>query len=226
MDWARNPRNRRLLLWIYGPAGAGKSTIMQTIAEQLKKLGILGGSFFFSGTIKKQNEKTHFVTTLAYQLASIVPNFEDYLAQTIDRDPSILSRPLAVQIKALIIDPIFAAARNNTGSRQWNYVILIDGLDECTPPGSQREIITLLSSFNSPPFRFIVASRPENAIRSSFRNVMDRIEPLPLDIIHLPDDDVKIRSFLGDKLRGIASHPAHHSIPKSWPRKSTIDTLV
>ncbi len=48
LEWAQNPYNLRLLMWIYGPAGAGKSAIMQTIAERCAELGILAGSFFFS----------------------------------------------------------------------------------------------------------------------------------------------------------------------------------
>jgi hypothetical protein len=35
------------VLWLYGPAGAGKSAIMRTLAEQLATSGQLGGSFFF-----------------------------------------------------------------------------------------------------------------------------------------------------------------------------------
>ena len=33
LQWAKNPNNLGLLMWIFGPAGAGKSSIMQSIAE-------------------------------------------------------------------------------------------------------------------------------------------------------------------------------------------------
>ncbi|KJA20451.1 hypothetical protein HYPSUDRAFT_142186, partial [Hypholoma sublateritium FD-334 SS-4] len=158
LDWARDPHNLQLLMWIYGPAGAGKSAIMQTLAGILEELGILGGSFFFFRGAAQRNEKTHLIATLAYQLSLSIPNFQHYIAETIDRDPSIFSRTLAVQMKALVTDPMFAAARDDPHSNQWCYVMLVDGLDECSPPESHKEIITLLSESTTSPFRFIVAS--------------------------------------------------------------------
>ena len=50
----------------------------------------------------------------------------------------------------------------------WSYVIPIDGVDECSSEESHREIITTLSKFAFSPFRFIIANRPEYAIRNTF----------------------------------------------------------
>jgi thymidylate kinase len=41
MDWVKNPNKVALFLWLYGPAGTGKSAIAQTIAELLEKAGFL-----------------------------------------------------------------------------------------------------------------------------------------------------------------------------------------
>ncbi|KAJ6491008.1 hypothetical protein C8R45DRAFT_787670, partial [Mycena sanguinolenta] len=61
------------VLWLYGPAGAGKSAIMQTLARQLQNAGRLGGCFFFKrGDATRGNGKTLFAT-IAYQLALSVP---------------------------------------------------------------------------------------------------------------------------------------------------------
>ncbi|KAJ7934101.1 hypothetical protein B0H13DRAFT_1855578 [Mycena leptocephala] len=35
------------ILWVHGPAGAGKSAIMQTLSQRLENAGRLGGTFFF-----------------------------------------------------------------------------------------------------------------------------------------------------------------------------------
>ncbi|KAJ7855877.1 hypothetical protein B0H14DRAFT_3448701 [Mycena olivaceomarginata] len=37
----------RPICWLHGPAGAEKSTIMQTLCQQLQDAGRLGGAFFF-----------------------------------------------------------------------------------------------------------------------------------------------------------------------------------
>ncbi len=227
VDWAKDPHNLRLLMWIYGPAGAGKSAIMQTMAELLQELGILGGSFFFFRSANKRNKKTHLITTLAYQLSLIVPHLDDYIAATIDRDPSVFSRTLAVQMKELIIDPMSAAACHDPHSSEWHYTMLVDGLDECSPSDSHREIITLLSSSVSSHLRFVTASRPEFIIRDTFscEVIEKQVQSLVLDNTYSPDEDIRL--FLTDKFQDIkARHPAHHSIPDSWPGTSIINTLV
>ncbi|KAJ6525372.1 hypothetical protein B0H19DRAFT_1276168 [Mycena capillaripes] len=50
-DWTLDKKAQHRILWVYGPAGAGKSAIMQTFAPQLQDVGSLGGSFFLSGGI-------------------------------------------------------------------------------------------------------------------------------------------------------------------------------
>ncbi len=82
LKWAWNSSSIRLLMWIYGPAGAGKSAIMQTIAEICQETGTLGASFFFLRGADRRNIADHLVATLAYQLARRVPHFCDYLAAT------------------------------------------------------------------------------------------------------------------------------------------------
>ncbi len=214
-------------MWIYGPAGAGKSAIMQTIAERLEELGILGGSFFFFRTGNKRNEKTHLIATLAYQLSLIVPHLDNYIAVTIDHDPSVFSRTLAVQMKKLIIEPMSSASHHDPRSNEWCYTMLVDGLDECSPPDSHREIITLLSSSASPQLRFVTASRPEFVIRNTFSSeiIVNQVQSLVLDNTYSPDDDIRL--FLTDKFQEIkAMHPAHHAIPDSWPGTSIVNTLV
>jgi len=54
-----------LFLCLYGPAGAGKSTIAQTIAELLEKAGLVAAAFFFCrNALTGCNDKTPLVVTL------------------------------------------------------------------------------------------------------------------------------------------------------------------
>jgi len=48
VDWVKVADKVALFLWLYGPAGAGKTAIAQTIAELLEGLGLLAAAFFFS----------------------------------------------------------------------------------------------------------------------------------------------------------------------------------
>ena len=63
MDWVKDPNNVALILWLYGPAGAGKSAIAQTIAELLEKAGLLAAAFFFSRNAAGRDSKTPLVAT-------------------------------------------------------------------------------------------------------------------------------------------------------------------
>ncbi|KAJ7886456.1 hypothetical protein B0H14DRAFT_2338261, partial [Mycena olivaceomarginata] len=49
-EWAL-ATNPETILWLYGPASAGKSAIMKTLAGQLRDAGRLGSCFFSSGTM-------------------------------------------------------------------------------------------------------------------------------------------------------------------------------
>ena len=44
-DWVKDANKVALILWLYGPAGTGKSAIAQTIAELLEKEGLLAAAF-------------------------------------------------------------------------------------------------------------------------------------------------------------------------------------
>jgi len=68
MDWVNGADEVALILWLYGPAGTGKSAIAQTIAELLEEAGLLAAAFFFSRSASGRNNETSLVATLVYQL--------------------------------------------------------------------------------------------------------------------------------------------------------------
>jgi len=56
-----------------GPAGVRKLAIAPTCADKLKEIGHLDGAFFFS--VKKYDNPSHLFTTIAYQLATALPDY-------------------------------------------------------------------------------------------------------------------------------------------------------
>ncbi|KXN86081.1 hypothetical protein AN958_10557 [Leucoagaricus sp. SymC.cos] len=60
--------SRRRLFWLLGSAGVGKSAVAQTVAEEMKAVGRLGASLFFS-RLSKRDDPDQVISTLAYQLA-------------------------------------------------------------------------------------------------------------------------------------------------------------
>src|SRR5271155_3585946 len=70
LDWIHEESSALPFFWLYGPAGAGKTSILQAIAEFLSSSSQsdenFGGSFFFSRG-KNGRDQGHFLfSTIAY----------------------------------------------------------------------------------------------------------------------------------------------------------------
>jgi len=88
-DWVKDAHKVTLFLWLYGPAGAGKSAIAQTIAELLEKAGLLAAAFFFSRNgLAGRNDKTPLVATLVYQLIISIPEIRADVLEALELEPS------------------------------------------------------------------------------------------------------------------------------------------
>ncbi|KAF8166191.1 hypothetical protein BJ912DRAFT_1003085 [Pholiota molesta] len=86
MGWIFGHNDREaLILWLYGPAGAGKSAILQTIAEQCFEHKLLLASFFFGRSDPMRNT------------FKALP----YLESVIERDPLIFDKSIATQLHRL-----------------------------------------------------------------------------------------------------------------------------
>jgi ABC-type iron transport system FetAB ATPase subunit len=95
LNWRLRKHDRYdAVLWLNGPAGAGKSAIMQTIAELCALEGILAGSFFFARTAPERNNPSRFIATIAYQLLQAFPAIQKRVVDAIEADQAIFTRKL------------------------------------------------------------------------------------------------------------------------------------
>jgi hypothetical protein len=234
MDWVKDPNKVALFLWLYGPAGAGKSAIAQTIAELLEELGLLAAAFFFSRNAAGRNDKTRLVPTLVYQLVKSIPEIRAHVLEAVEQDPALFSCSIEAQIQALIVKPLNAAANEKTlepilFSRP--RLIILDGLDECDTTSAQTQILNALATAAEDlriPLFFLIASRPEQDIRQSFNdeNGLGSLSfSIALDDTYQPDDDIRV--FLQSTFDEIKrKHPSRAHLPTSWPSSDDIRRLV
>jgi len=219
------------IMWVYGPAGAGKSAIAQTIAEMCEDEMILLASFFFSRNDPSRSTVKPLIATIAYQIMFNLPEVRDAILEAITRDPLIFSKSLAIQVKSLIVGPLQPLAQggffNNPTSRR---LVIIDGLDECSNSKAQQNILEVLANSQRQyglPLIFLFASRPEQHISLTFNtgllpSVTTRIA---LDESYLPDADIEL--FLTDKFQEIKStHRLRAYIPPQWPLPDVLEQLV
>ena len=232
MDWIKDSDRHTRFLWLYGPAGAGKSAIEQTIAELCYRMNLLAASFFFSRSVSDRNKKTFLITTIVDQLIVSIPEIREHVGNALFNNPYLITRSLEAQMDALVVKPLEAAA-STYGVEFMNRrpkVIVLDGLDECGDPESQRYILKVLMNLinkHSIPFSFILASRPEQHIREAFdvKLLSSLTTRLVLDNKYHPDGD--IRMFLQSNFQDIKDrHPSRTQLPSSWPSDEEVERLV
>ena len=177
MDWIIGKVGwDRFIMWLYGPAGAGKSAIAQTIAEMCYAFGSLLASFFFSRSDPKRNNDTSLAATLAYQIALKIPQSRKLIERVVENDPAIFQQTFQAQFNALILEPPMHLSKTAIlRDIQVPYLIIIDGLDECNGPNVQRHILDTISdsealsrSQSSVRLIFLFSSRPEWDINLAF----------------------------------------------------------
>ncbi|KAJ3570551.1 hypothetical protein NP233_g4337 [Leucocoprinus birnbaumii] len=160
--WFHDPERRWKTMWLYGPAGTGKSAVAQTFAEYCEGTESLGSAYFFSRPNHRDKYET-VVPTIVFQLATAIPAYRILLTRAIAADPSILSKTPQVQLRKLIIEPFTELRAQGDPITQKTLLIVLDGLDECHGLKGQLELVEMISEVNqlSLPFLWLVCSRPE-----------------------------------------------------------------
>ncbi|KAF9013065.1 hypothetical protein BDQ17DRAFT_1231631, partial [Cyathus striatus] len=195
MSWVDSEEPERRIKWLSGPAGAGKSSIAQTIAERCDNEGKLVSSFFFSRTSTKngRNDGKKLIPTIAYHLSVAILATKKFILTEMEQNPAILRCSMKEQAQKLIIKPLQCVIVEPCTPK----LVIIDGLDECNGQNIQVSVIRLLTWVASQPsihLRFLIASRPELEIRNTFdsRSVRDLCTQLVLDDRYAPDEDIEI----------------------------------
>ncbi|KDR84245.1 hypothetical protein GALMADRAFT_703397 [Galerina marginata CBS 339.88] len=218
------------IIWLHGPAGSGKSSILRTVAQILFDQRLLIASFFFFRSSSGRSSSEHFITTIAYQLAVSIPPTRPYIEEAIERNPLILSLSLWEQAQALIISPILAVHHDNPAdSFQFPRLIVVDGLDECSDPDKQYEILRVLCRILKDvpiPLAVLIASRPEHHIQDAFLSgeLNKSTSQMSLDNSYNPDAD--IRQYLEEKFSEIRQRHRAYLPTSRWPSPKVIDALV
>ena len=231
MDWImKKIDDDAFIMWLYGAAGAGKSAIAQTIAELCEEHRFLLASFFFFRADSLRSSSKKLVATIAYQVATVIPDARALMEGVIENDPHLLSRSLTTQFTALIVDPLEQLLETSVEEHiDRSNVIIIDGLDECMD-GTQAHILDMIFAVGKRskfPFLFLVASRPELDISAAMGagKIRDGLTRLPLDNDITSRDD--IRRFLENKFDEMRlTHPLQSDLPSPWPLREDIHTLV
>lgn len=219
--WAVDPDNHRVY-WLNGLAGTGKSTISQSVAEDLFAEGRLGASFFCSRDFADRSDIHLIFPTIAFDLACRYPAFRAALLHIITTTPDIGNASLSSQLQRLLIEPLRLAGIST--------IIIIDALDECKDKESASVVLSLLARHmdSIPSIKFFITGRPEPRIRSGFRLPLMKphTEVMLLHEIEPTVVDQDIRLYLKTQLPKIVQNRSGVDISRPWPSDHEIDVLV
>ncbi|KAH8834142.1 WD40 repeat-like protein [Flagelloscypha sp. PMI_526] len=205
-SWARRADHplQSSLCWVYGLAGTGKTTIMQTICGTLESAGLLASSYFCSIQLDSQESK-RIIPTIAQHIASCSPMFLENLTLQLREHPDTVFANLSIQFRDLLSTPWQTA-----DERQ--FVVAIDALDECD---RSEEVLQLLldavESNQLPGIKFLVTSRPN-------RKLLERVLRLQygprvaLHEVSKEERDSDIERFLEEQFRGQLDPEHIHSL--------------
>lgn len=227
--WVNEQVDGKKILWLYGPAGAGKSAIAQTLSERFALCQALAASFFFTRGKDQRGTVNRVVATIAYQLANSVLEMRDDIGRAVSRDPSVLGLSLDIQVQRLIVEPFLSfLSRPTTTTHHRRYLVIIDGLDECDGDDNQPRLISLIANLffdHNLPLTFIIASRPEPHIANFFQG-NPRISAITQEF-ELDPSEEDIRTFLFSSFEEMRNnHPALDPLEEGWPSEKDLDNLV
>ncbi|KAF9442938.1 hypothetical protein P691DRAFT_809738 [Macrolepiota fuliginosa MF-IS2] len=231
-SWMYNLARKYNILWLHGPAGVGKSAILQTIAEAASKLArpILGATLFFSRPNNRDDPRCAFIT-IAYRLAVRYPPYRQYIVGLLAVDPQLVEKSLAEQFETFIVKP-FAVKQLLAGIND-TVLLLLDGLDECNGEEAQREIILLIGKFilqyPTSPLIWLIASRPEPHIQNAFASKTLRSSYEEIQVFVDSDQGRRdVEKYLRESFVDIRERYPQ-SIPSSlqqWPSESDFSTIA
>lgn len=221
------------VLWLHGPAGAGKSAIAQTVSEFCAQAKTLAASFFFARGKDRRGMATYIFTTIAHQLATSNPQLRLTIGKAVAKNRAILDQCFDDQVRELIVDPlksVQSAPITTEISHRRPFLIVIDSLDECSNDMDHCVILEHVAALvytHGLPLTFLISSRPEPHIRHSFK-VDPALSAITrhISLESSPDD---IRIFLKSGFHKIRQKYYLYTtalIPEDWPSEGDIEILV
>jgi len=217
------PNADRNIIWLRGPAGSGKSTILNTLAHYSVQLRRLGAFLFWDRNNPDNSEPHRAIHTLAQQLALFHPLFACELDMRMKKWPRVTEYSLDLQFQYLLQEPLTAlAATHDLGP----IVIILDALDECGTSESRRQLLNTLSAGLAKlpnVFRLLIASRDEPDILDT----LSLLNPRSYDLF-VGDESTSLDITLFFQTRLANNNDAHvdRRLQPDWPGADVIRRLV
>lgn len=204
------PMYKRILtkniVWLYGLAGSGKSTVVNTVAMLAEQQGLPVTSF----CCKRDKQDSwcsvdRLFLMLAYQISKFNTDYRSIIV-------NVLRGPKQFKILRGVpdaqIEELFSKALSQLSTPLLPHVIVIDALDECAGP--QAKVIKGLVAIAkaAPWIKILITSRDEDAIREAFREAPSDIYQ-DININDVQDVHTDIQHFTEHRLKKLKLDTDH-----------------
>lgn len=216
------------IFWLSGPAGAGKTAIVQTIGERCKAQEVPQANYFFFRADSLRSNASSLVPTLLHQIILLYPSLRDFVAGILSVNPLIFDSLLDEQLVQLIVTPLLTIQESSSPYRP--LLLMIDGLDECDSKNKrvQQQILRAFDKILTEypfSFRLLVASRNEYQIKTAFNGFLSSLLPLYFDDNYSPSRDTLV--YVNNQFTNVRmTHPLAHTLGASWPSVENVDDIV
>ncbi|KAJ7937060.1 hypothetical protein B0H13DRAFT_2424284 [Mycena leptocephala] len=196
LEWAVQDKLSQPIRWLHGPAGAGKSAIMQTLCQKLQDLAL------------NTRDLKHLIS------------------HSVEDDPSVVGRHMEVQLRKLIVQPcIYQSLRDSVPLNLILLIDGLDECDTHGAQAEILRLVASAVRQLPNTFRVLIASRPEVHIReifdqSSFHGILKsvNVDQSFADVRkYLCDEFARIHREHRDTMG---------NVPTPWPPPDVLNSLV
>ena len=192
--WLEDRSSENRVLVLSGNAGMGKSVIAAVVCKTMDQESRLAGCHFCQHNKARGRKPQVMLQSLARKLCDVLPKYKNVLAEKV-------SGNLGADINSLevgeLFELLFEESLRSVGDPGRNFLIVIDGLDECEYQSRNELLDVIANHFSTLPvwLRFFVTTRPEI-------NIADRLQKFnPIQLEQDDEENVKdIRLFLERQL--------------------------
>ena len=224
INWGTDISSEQNILWLYGLAGSGKSTISTTVADHFHEIGILGAYIFFDRKFAQESHPTAVIRTLAYQLSLARPGVATAISAIIDITPTISALSIQRQFQQLLLDPLLT---EGTIEADKPLILVLDAFDECGTVKEREDLLEQLAERSTKfprNIRIFITSRPEKDIRDAFE-LQSHILVQELDVTS--DANVSdISSYFRHCMARIRKKNKSLLLGVDWPGEDDIQKLT
>ncbi|KAJ7575447.1 hypothetical protein C8J56DRAFT_1172090 [Mycena floridula] len=219
--WARGDGDP--VCWLSGPAGAGKSTIAHTVAQQCDRNHCLAFSYFFSRRYTTRSHLSRFIPTFVYSLVQStgITSIEHKVDEALGINAGLFHQRLEGQLTTItsIIIPILSAQ-----PPALPIVVVIDGLDEYNQAEGKIHLehlvqILIDTMVTQLHFRILFTSRPEADIAEMFKLIIPKCHMALQDFPAIKD----VENYLLPEFYRIAER---RNLGSDWPGLGVVTSLA